>query len=41
VEYDNTEDAAEAYIDGYNVSHVDGDGATVFTTTLTYTITTI
>lgn len=39
--YDATADAAEAYIDGYNASQVDIDGATVFTTTLTYTITTI
>ncbi len=41
VEYDNTADAADAYIDGYKSSQVDGDGATVFTTTLTYSITTI
>jgi hypothetical protein len=41
VEYDNTGDAGDAYIDGYNSSHVDEDGATVFTTTLTYSITTI
>lgn len=36
--YDATADAAEAYIDGYNASHVDGSGFTVYTTTLTYTI---
>lgn len=41
VEYDNTEDVSDAYIDGYNSSQVDGSGATVFTTTLTYSITTI
>ncbi len=41
VEYDNTGDAGDAYIDGYNSSQVDVDGATVFTTTLTYSITTI
>jgi len=41
VEYDNTGDAADEYINGYNSTHVDVDGATVFTTTLTYTITTI
>jgi len=38
VEYDNTADAVDAYIDGYNSSQVDVDGATVFTTTLTYSI---
>ena len=36
--YDATADATEAYIDGYNASHKDGDGATVYTTALTYTI---
>lgn len=41
VEYDNTGDASDAYIDGYNSTSVDVDGATVFTTTLTYSITTI
>ena len=41
VEYDNTADDADAYIDGYKSSQVDVDGATVFTTTLTYSITTI
>jgi hypothetical protein len=40
VEYDNTGDAADAYIDGYKMNYVDADGATVFTTTLTYSITT-
>ena len=40
VEYDNTLDANSYTALGYNKSHVDTDGFTVFTTTLTYTITT-
>lgn len=40
VEYDNTGDSNGAYINGYNSEHV-ADGATVFTTTVTYSIVTI
>lgn len=40
VEYDNTGDSSGAYINGYNSEHVE-DGATVFTTTVTYSIVTI
>lgn len=40
VEYDNTGDSSGAYINGYNKGHVEG-GATVFTTTVTYSIVTI
>ncbi len=41
VEYDNTGDSSGAYINGYNSGHVEEDGATVFTTTVTYSIETI
>jgi hypothetical protein len=40
VEYDNTGDSKGAYINGYNSQHV-ADGATVFTTIVTYSIVTI
>lgn len=40
VKYDNTGDSDGAYINGYNSQHV-ADGATVFTTTVTYSIVTI